>query len=152
MFSQERIAEAVNNFENRQFQDFIVNAVTTYGTQEKFNEAVKVINIMTAYYTKKKIIADNVNPYFFELMQTAAYIHNLFFDGSWISCFIARDKLQDMAVAAGIQREHAEHIFTIVEGQMGFDMPIAGSRPNPNSPVEDFALCCWIVKELLKDA
>lgn len=151
MLDQKYIATAVNSFENKQFRDFIINAVTTYGTQDKFEEAGKVIKVMTAYYTKKKIIADNVNPYFFELMQTAAYIHNLFFDGSWISCFTARDKLYDMAIAAGIQREHVEHIFTIIEGQMGVDMPVAGARPNPNSPVEDFALCCWITKELLKN-
>ena len=140
----------LDKFENKPFVTFIKKALSFYGTQEKFEEAVKVITVIRAYYTKKKIIADNVNPYFIELMETAAFVHNLFFDGSWISCFLAREKLYNDALTAGIQREHAEHIFTIVEGQMGTEMPVAGVRPNPNSPVEDFALCCWIVKTLLK--
>ena len=145
------LQRCLDSFENKPFKNFAETALRSYGSQEKFDEAVKVINVITALYTKKKIIADNVNPYFFELMKTAALIHNLFFDGSWLSCFMARNKLYDSAVSAGIQREHIEHIFTIVEGQLGVDMPVAGVRPNPNSPVDDFALCCWIVKELLKD-
>ena len=141
----------LDTFENKPFKSFILKVLPQYGTQEKFEEAIKLITVIRAYYTKKKILADNVNPYFIELMETAALIHNLFFDGTWISCFIAREKLYDDAIAAGIQREHIEHIVTIVEGQLGMDMPIAGVRPNPNSPVEDFALCCWITKELLKN-
>lgn len=144
----EELQSHIQKFENEPFKKFIMESLTRYGTQDKFEEAVKLINVIAALYTKKKIIADNVNPYFFELMKTAAFIHNLFFDGSWISCFIARNKLYDSAVSAGIQKQHIEHIFTIVEGQLGVDMPVAGARPNPNSPVDDFALCCWIVKEL----
>lgn len=141
----------VDDFESKQLKTFIVEALAKYGTKEKLEEAVKLIKVIRALYTKKKIIAANINPYFIELMETAAFIHNLFTNDTWISCFIARDKLYNDALAAGIQREHIEHIFTIVEGQLGTDMPVAGVRPNPNSPVEDFALCCWIVKELLKD-
>lgn len=141
----------LDKFENEPFKKFIQDALTRYGTQDKFEEAVRLIHVIRALYTKRKIIADNVNPYFVELMETAAFVHNLFFDGSWISCFTARDKLYDNAVAAGIKQEHVEHIFTVVEGQLGVDMPVAGVRPNPNSPVEDFALCCWITKELLKN-
>lgn len=140
----------LDKFENEPFKKFIEAALTHYGTQEKFEEAVKLISVIRALYIKRRIIADNVNPYFIELMETAAFIHNLFFDGSWISCFMAREKLYDSAISAGIKDEHVEHIFTIVEGQLGVDMPVAGARPNPNSPVEDFALCCWITKELLK--
>lgn len=141
----------LDRFENEPFKKFIHDALVRYGTQDKFEEAVRLIRVIRALYTKRKIIADNVNPYFVELMETAAFIHNLFFDGSWISCFMARDKLYDSATAAGIKGEHVEHIFTIVEGQLGVDMPVAGVRPNPNSPVEDFALCCWITKELLRN-
>lgn len=141
----------LDKFENEPFKKFIHDALMHYGTQDKFKEAVKLIRIIRALYTKRKIIADNVNPYFIELMETAAFIHNLFFDGSWISCFEARNKLYESAVTAGIKGENIEHIFTIVEGQLGVDMPVAGARPNPNSPVEDFALCCWIVKELLSN-
>lgn len=141
----------LDKFENEPFKKFIKEALMRYGTQDKFKEAIKLIRVIRALYTKRKIIANNVSPYFVELMETAAFIHNLFFDGSWISCFMARDKLYDSAIAAGIKGEHVEHIFTIVEGQLGVDMPVAGVRPNPNSPVEDFALCCWITKELLKN-
>lgn len=148
---KEELQKYLVTFENQPFKKFIEETLINYGTQQKFKESVKVISVMESYYKKKKIIADNVNPYFIELMKTAAFIHNLFFDGSWISCFTAREKLYDRALIAGIQREHIEHVFTIVEGQLGSDMPVAGARPNPNSPVEDFALCCWITKELLKN-
>lgn len=126
-------------------------AVKEYGTEEKLLFANKVIMVLRKLYTKRGIIASNVNPYFIELMETAAFIHNLFTDESWISCFRAREKLQDKAKQFGIQGEHVEHIFTIVEGQLDEGMPVAGARPNPNSPVSDFAMCRWIVKELLHD-
>lgn len=83
----------LDKFENKPFVTFIKKALSFYGTQEKLEEAVKVVTVIRAYYTKKKIIADNVNPYFIELMETAAFVHNLFFNGSWLSCFTAREKL-----------------------------------------------------------
>ena len=129
-------------------RDFANDAIDKYGTEEKLQEANKVIAVLRALYCKKKIIASNCDPYFIELMETAAFVHNLFFNGTWISCFTAREKLYDSAQSFKIKGEHIDHIFTIVEGQMWYDMPVAGVRPNPNSPVDDFAMCCWIVKEL----
>lgn len=139
----------LNRMESKPLKDFVLSAYKKYGTIASFKEANKLISILEKYYTKKKIISDNISPYFFELMETAAFVHNLFTNEHWISVFTARDKLYDMAKAAGIKGEHREHIFTIVEGQLGEDMPVAGVRPNPNSPVNDFALCCWIAKELI---
>ena len=128
---------------------FAQEAVSKYGTEAKLQEANRVIDVLTALYTKEGIIRPNCDPYFIELMETAAFAHNLFYDGSWISCFTAREKLTDLAKQCDIKGEHIEHIFTIIEGQLGTDMPVAGARPNPNTPVDDFAFCCWIVKELL---
>ena len=144
---QETKDKYLSTMTSTQLRNFVTIAIEEYGTEEKLQEANRVISAIRALYIKKKIIADNVDPYFLELMETAAFVHNLFTDGTWISVFTARDKLYDVAVKAGIKREHVEHIFTIVEGQLWFDMPVAGARPNPNSPVEDFALCCWLVKE-----
>lgn len=134
-----------------QLRDFAEFAVKEYGTEEKLLFANKVIMVLRKLYTKRRILAPNINPYFIELMETATFVHNLFTDQSWISCFIAREKLQEKAKQCGIQSEHVEHIFTIIEGQLDEDMPVAGARPNPNSPVSDFAMCRWIAKELLTD-
>lgn len=145
---QETINRYLSTITTSALSKFAQEAVTKYSTEEKLQEANKVISVLKALYTKKGVIRPNCDPYFIELMETAAFVHNLFYDGTWISCFIAREKLTDLAKQYDIKGEHIDHIFTIVEGQLGIGMPVVSARPNPNTPVEDFALCCWIVKEL----
>ena len=54
-------------------------------------------------------------------------IHNLFINDSWTSVFKAREVLYDLAVKEyKISYENAEHIFAIVEAQLGVDMPVPG--------------------------
>ena len=131
-----------------ELQSFAAEAMQTYGSEEKLEEANKVIDFLKAYYTKKKILTPQTNPYFMELMETAAFIHNLFTDDTWISVYKAREIL--MPLVKGVDPKNVENLFSIVEGQLGEDMPVPGSRPPANNPIGDFALACWVVKQYNK--
>ena len=125
---------------NEVLQKFATDCLVEFGTEEKLEEANEIIRVMISYYEYRGLMKGD--PYFIELMEVAAFIHNLFTDSSWRSVYIAREKLQDRAF------EYVIPLFAVVEGQLGDKMPVPGSRPSPNHPVNDFALFCWIVKEL----
>lgn len=136
-----------------QFKKFAEHAVITYGSRKKLEEANAVIHFLRAYYKKMKILVPNADPTFIELMEVAAFIHNLFINDSWTSVFRAREVLYDLAVKEHkISYENAEHIFAIVEAQLGVDMPVPGCRSQSatRGPVDDFATACWVVKEYLE--
>ena len=138
----------INNVNNKILREFSINCLKEYGTKDKLEEANKVIDVMIAYYTEKNLI--NGDPYFIDLMKTAAFIHNLFTDHSWRSVYIAREQLQQKALDAGIAYEYVIPLFALIEGQLGDKMPVPASRPSPNHPVNDFALFCWISKNFVK--
>lgn len=143
----EHYAKYLNGIGNKTLREFAVSCVKEYGTREKLEEANEVIKVMLAYYEEKGLMKGD--PYFIDLMKVAAFIHNLFTNDSWISVYTAREQLQQRALDAGISYEYVIPLFAIVEGQLGDKMPVPGSRPSPNHPVNDFALFCWIVKKLL---
>ena len=123
-------------------------AVEEYGTAETTAEAEKIIEWLKQYYIKKKIIGPNVDPTFFDLMQVTCYVHNLFTTDSWTSVFTAREKLQDTALKDfKISWENTQHIFSMVEAQLGTDMPVIACHVKPGTPQDDFVIACWAVKE-----
>lgn len=150
--TQESLGIYLKSMSVKQFKDFAEYAVKTYSSRKKLKEANAVIKFLRAYYTKQKILVPNVDPTFVELMETAAFIHNLFIDDSWTSVFKAREILQEVAMRDfKISYENAEHIFAIVEAQLGVDMPVPGCRSQSatRGPVDDFATACWVVKEYI---
>lgn len=134
-----------------ELKDFATYALATYGTEEKLKEANAVIQYLEEYYIKKKIITANADPMFFDLMKVTCFVHNLFFDGSWISVFKAREQLQDIALKQyHISWENVQHIFSMVEAQLGTDMPVISCHVKPGTPQDDFVTACWVTKEFNK--
>ena len=127
-----------NTITTENLKKFATWAVEEYGTKESIKEAEKVISWLRQYYTKKKIIGPNVDPTFFDLMQVTCYVHNLFTTDKWTSVFIAREKLQDVALKEfKISWENVQHIFSMVEAQLGVDMPVIACHVKPGTPQDD---------------
>ena len=134
---------------NADLREFSKMALANYGNEEKLEIANRVISYLEQYYTKKKILSPNIDPTFFELMKTTAFIHNLFTEeDDWTTVFLARKRLQHDALHSfQISWENTQHIFSMVEGQLGQDMPVVACQTKPGTPQDDFVNACWVVKE-----
>ena len=128
--------------------DFTVEAIKTYGDAEKFHEAAKVICVLEAILTKMKQMNENSRPVWVEVLVSAAYLHNLFYDGSLPSIFEAREKLSPIAQKYEVPINATSLIFQAIEGQLGADMPVESCQPQGDSPNSKFAWACWYVEEL----
>jgi hypothetical protein len=148
--NNEELSKYLNTIATSNLKDFATFAVTTYGSRKKLKEANAVIDYLEKYYTKKKILAPNVDPTFFDLMKVTCLVHNLFIDDSWVSVFKTREVLQDVALNQyKISWENVQHVFSMVEAQLGTDMPVVSCHVKPGTPQDDFVTACWVVKEYI---
>lgn len=136
------------NIKTDNLKKFAQWAVEEYGDEKTTKEAEAIISWLKQYYEKKKIIGPNVEPTFFDLMQVTCYLHNLFLTEKWTSVFIAREKLQEAALKDfKISWENTQHIFSMIEAQLGTDMPVIACHVKPGTPQDDFVIACWATKE-----
>lgn len=133
--------------ENEEIRTFIASSLSAYGSVEKLREANCVADVLVAMLKKKKQITKHGSPMFVEILIAAALLHNLFYDGTPSSLFLAREKLRTFAEKIALPENGAEAIFQTVEGQLGDDTPIPACRPTPNSPAELFSWAVWIAQK-----
>ena len=131
--------------------DFVAEALVEYGTAEKSIEAGKVIDFMMKRLEKKNLLADNNQHAWIEVLVAAALLHNLFYDGTLPSLFMAREKLTPVAHAYELPPQIIMGIFQSIESQLGDSTPVESLVPQGNSPNDIFALACWYVEELNGD-
>ena len=132
-----------------ELQDFVKKALDVYSNTNKLNIANQVADILLAMLKKRKQITDgeNFKPWV-EVMIAAALLHNLFYDATLTSLFMAREKLQPFADECNVPQNASYSIFQAIECQLGDDTPIESCRPIPSTPNELFAWSCWFVEEL----
>lgn len=128
-------------------KSFITEVLETYGDEPQFHEAEKVINVLEAMFTKMKQMNQQTRPVWVDVLRVSAYIHNLFYDGSLVSIFEAREKLMPIAVKNNVPINACSMIFQAVEGQLGEDMPVESCQVKGDSPNRLFAWACWFVEE-----
>lgn len=150
-----RIEEIFNGRENNylamyteeNLKQFTVESLEKYGSLATIKESEEVIKVMLAMFTKMKQVNKQNRPVWIELLITAAYIHNLFYDGTLESLIRTREKLMPLVLKHRIPINGAAMIFQAVEGQLGEDMPIEACQPRGDSPNRIFAWACWFVEE-----
>ena len=113
----------------------------------KLKEANNVIEVVEQMLKKKKQISENNVQSFVVVIFAAGLLHNMFYDGSITSLFLAREKLEPLARKYNIPDNYIEALFQTIEAQLGEDTPVPQCKPIPNSPTELFAWACWFVKE-----
>ena len=132
---------------DKRLKQFTVEALEIYGSLVKIKEAEKVIQVMLAMLTKMKQINEQNRPLWVEVLISAAYIHNLFYDGTLVSLVKAREILMPLVLKHDVPINAASMIFQAVEGQLGEDTPIESCQPKGDSPNRIFAWACWFVEE-----
>lgn len=130
------------------FSRFVNDAIMEYGTVEKLEEANKVADFLVARLKKRGMYEDPRNAEWMAITYAATMIHNLFYDGSITSLFMARQELARIAVRAQMQDNHFEFICQHIEGQLGDDCPVAMCKVKDDSPQGILALARWFVVEL----
>lgn len=131
-----------------ELQVFIERAHAEFGSPEKAAEADVVADILIQMLEKRGMISEHANQSFIDVLITAAYLHNLFYNEyEWTTLFKAREILMPIAKDMGIAENVTDVIFQTIEAQLGNETPVPSSRPAPNSPVELFANAIWIAKE-----
>lgn len=150
-----RIEEIFNGRENNylatyteeNLKQFTAESLEKYGSLATIKESEEVIKVMLAMFTKMKQVNEQNRPIWIELLITAAYIHNLFYDGTLESLVRTREKLMPLILKHQVPVNGAAMIFQAVEGQLGEDMPIESCQPRGDSPNRIFAWACWFVEE-----
>ena len=132
-----------------QLNEFVVKARKQYGTEEKMTEPERVMDVLGELLKKHHIVSSSTQTAtFFELVKAAVFLHNLCYDGTAPSLFMAREKLTKMAKDCALpMHEVINPIFEMVESQLGADTPVPRCVPQPNSPQELMATACWMVEE-----
>ena len=133
-----------------ELKKFTEESIEKFGTEKKLQEANSVIDVMMAMLRKKNQIKDDQNntAAWVELLVSAALIHNLFYDGTLPSLFMAREKLVALAKENKLPVNAIAAIFQAVEAQLGDETPVESCIPNSSSPNALFAQACWFVEEL----
>lgn len=131
-------------------------ALRDYSDEQRTEEATKVADVLYRLLQKKRIVYQaGQHEIHVDLLLCAAFLHNIYYNGE-VPCtriqdlYKARQMLKQAAIECNVRESLSEMIFDVIEGQLGEDTPVKGSRPNPNTPQEMFALAVWMVKELPK--
>lgn len=131
-------------------KDFVKESLLKYGDTNKVLKANTVTELLEKMLIKKKQINKNskIEPSFFDVLRVASLLHNLFYNGTMSSLFLAREKLLPIANKLHIPDNYINSIFQTIECQLGEDTPIPQCKPVPGTPMELFAWSCWYIEEL----
>lgn len=144
------LSQYIEKISDERIKDFVTKSISLYGDTNKLIRANQVAELMIAKFTKGK----QYNPdspqqqAWFELLLAATLLHNLFYDSTLTSLFMAREKLWAYGEEAGLPEQALEPIFQAIEGQLGEDTPVSLCKPGVNSPISVMADCCWFIEEL----
>ena len=129
-------------------RNFVEESLLKYGTIEKYKQANQVVDLLYKMLIKKKQIVNGVEQSFVDVLKVAGFIHNLFYNNTVSSLFLAREKLLPLAKDKyKIPDNYINSIFQAVECQLGEDTPVPQCKPIPGTPTELFAWSCWLVKQ-----
>lgn len=98
-------------------------------------------------FTKMKQMNENTRPVWIDILRSAAYLHNLFYDGSLQSVFKAREVLMPLAIKHEVAINGISALFQSIEGQLGEDMPVEACQVKGESPSRIFMWAVWFVEE-----
>lgn len=138
----------INSIKIDGLREFVKDSLLKYGNTNSLLEANRVIELLEKMLIKKKQIVNSIEQSFVEVLKVAALVHNLFFDGSITSLFMAREKLMPIAKEHKIPDNYINSIFQAVECQLGEDTPVPQCKPIPGTPMELFSWSCWYIEEL----
>lgn len=138
----------IENIKIDSLREFVKESLLKFGDTNKLLQSNLVIDLLEKMLIKKKQMNKTVEQSFVEVLRVAGLLHNLFFDGTVTSLFMAREKLVPIARKYNIPDNYIGSIFQTIECQLGEDTPVPQCKPVPGTPTELFAWSCWYIEEL----
>ncbi len=147
---QDEAGKYIQSIKIEGLYQFVRAALIKYGDINKLLTANRIVELTLQMLDKKKQLNDahgNVQS-FVEIIKVAALLHNMFYNGTVSSLFIAREKLTPLAIKYGVPENYISALFQTIESQLGDDTPVPQCRPIQGTPTELFAWACWFIDEL----
>lgn len=145
--------EMLSKFKVPSLANLTIDLLNEYGSKTKLNNANKIGTLIMFMLKEKNLINDNVQQSFVDLLIASCLLHNIktVSEKNWNEVYKIRDLIAKAKEEYPVIPDQAiETICDTIEGQLGEKMPIKGSRPNPNTPGELFALAVAITNRYNK--
>lgn len=111
-----------------------------------------VAKILIDHLIRRGLLDTQAHQNFVDLLLTATFIHNLYFDEKDIigSVMKARVEFNDIAEELNIPEQIMEAIWDGIESQLGDATPVKKLKPSPNTPQALLADCIFITRSLYR--
>lgn len=144
--------EMLKMFKIGPLADFTIEIMNEYSTEEKLHNANKVADLVVFLLRERNLLTEGVQQSFVDLLLSSCMLYNIVDvkEENWNDVYQIRNIIMDKSESHQIPLQALETICDTIEGQLGEKMPIKGSRPNPNTPGELFALAVAIINKYNK--
>lgn len=142
---QTKYLSFLDSIEYEPLRELTVQAILKYSDEKKLKQAFEVNRLHYALLEFKNQVKANSRPTWVDLFVAAGYMHNMFYDGTVTSLFMAREKISDLAKELEIPVNGIAMLFSAIEGQFGDQTPVEGCIPNEASPNALFAKAVFVV-------
>lgn len=132
--------------------DLVIDILNKYSDEEKLHNANEVADLVVFLLRERNLLTDGVQQSFVDLLLSSCMLHNIITikEDNWNEVYSIRNIVMEESKDHQIPLQALETICDTIEGQLGEKMPIKGSRPNPNTPGELFALAVAIINKYNK--
>lgn len=132
--------------------DLTIDILNEYSTEEKIHNANQVADLVVFLLKERNLLTEGVQQSFVDLLLSSCMLYNIVDvkEKNWNDVYHIRNIVMEKAEGGNIPLQALETICDTIEGQLGEKMPIKGSRPNPNTPGELFALAVAIINKYNK--
>ena len=133
---------------NKELYNVVVDIINKYSNKKKLTNATKICNLLMFMLKDRNLIQEGIQQTYVDLLIAACYLHNIeaVTKEKWRNSYAVRDIILKEYKEQYYMLESAiDPICDTIEGQLGQNIPIKGSRPNPNTPGEMFATAVSII-------
>ena len=132
--------------------NLVIDILNEHSNEDKLANANKIGDLIIFLLNERGLIRDGGHQTFVDILLAASLIHNIIdiTEDNWEEVY----KIRKIVTKASMKYETIpdqaiESICDTIENQLGEKMPIKGSRPNPNTPGEIFAMAVAIVNRYM---
>lgn len=118
-----------------------------HSDETKISQANEVAKLLFFMLEEKGIVREGVQQTFVDLLLSSCLTYNIktITKDNWDEVYSIRKIIYNKSKEyPSIPEQALESICDVIENQLGEKMPIKGSRPNPNTPGELFAMAVAI--------
>lgn len=133
---------------NERLYNLVVDIINKYSNKKKLTNATKICDLLMFMLKDRNLVQEGIQQNYVDLLIASCYLHNIetVTKEKWRNSYAVRDLiLKEYEDLYAMLETAIDPICDTIEGQLGQNIPIKGSRPNPNTPGEMFATAVSII-------